>query len=228
MTPSCAVSVTNPPDSSYTASTSGISTAGPGARWPPSAPVCFPEIGKFLCFNRKPLEPFLCLPRSSNFHRCIFLNVFIYGGGSLGVPSVGGLWLAAAAHELLLQHPRGLGARGLWEALDPCTHTGSCPWDLVPWVGNAPRGPNPALSVSARSILATAGTHFNTHVDLRTLRAVRVLRPLKLVSGIPSKSDNPSSPPRALASCPCLLQTEGTLFHLGDVGWKLGKGRGRS
>ncbi|XP_006900735.1 PREDICTED: voltage-dependent N-type calcium channel subunit alpha-1B-like [Elephantulus edwardii] len=31
-------------------------------------------------------------------------------------------------------------------------------------------------------ILATAGTHF----DLRTLRAVRVLRPLKLVSGIPS------------------------------------------
>lgn len=37
------------------------------------------------------------------------------------------------------------------------------------------------------SILATAGTHFNTHVDLRTLRAVRVLRPLKLVSGIPSE-----------------------------------------
>ncbi|XP_043941319.1 voltage-dependent R-type calcium channel subunit alpha-1E-like isoform X1 [Protopterus annectens] len=35
-------------------------------------------------------------------------------------------------------------------------------------------------------ILATAGTHFNNHVDLRTLRAVRVLRPLKLVSGIPS------------------------------------------
>lgn len=33
-------------------------------------------------------------------------------------------------------------------------------------------------------ILATAGTDF----DLRTLRAVRVLRPLKLVSGIPSKS----------------------------------------
>ncbi|XP_010286210.1 PREDICTED: voltage-dependent R-type calcium channel subunit alpha-1E-like, partial [Phaethon lepturus] len=45
---------------------------------------------------------------------------------------------------------------------------------------------NSALSLSARSILATAGTHFNTHVDLRTLRAVRVLRPLKLVSGIPS------------------------------------------
>ena len=39
------------------------------------------------------------------------------------------------------------------------------------------------LSVSAR-ILATAGTDF----DLRTLRAVRVLRPLKLVSGIPSES----------------------------------------
>ncbi|KAG2463996.1 CAC1E protein, partial [Polypterus senegalus] len=35
-------------------------------------------------------------------------------------------------------------------------------------------------------ILATAGAHINTHVDLRTLRAVRVLRPLKLVSGIPS------------------------------------------
>ncbi|KAK1329273.1 hypothetical protein QTO34_011454 [Cnephaeus nilssonii] len=37
------------------------------------------------------------------------------------------------------------------------------------------------LCVSVCSILATAGTHFNTHVDLRTLRAVRVLRPLKLV-----------------------------------------------
>lgn len=33
-------------------------------------------------------------------------------------------------------------------------------------------------------ILATVGSDF----DLRTLRAVRVLRPLKLVSGIPSKS----------------------------------------
>lgn len=43
------------------------------------------------------------------------------------------------------------------------------------------------LCVSLCSILATAGTHFNTHVDLRTLRAVRVLRPLKLVSGIPSE-----------------------------------------
>ncbi|KAM9357850.1 LOW QUALITY PROTEIN: voltage-dependent R-type calcium channel subunit alpha-1E [Symphorus nematophorus] len=35
-------------------------------------------------------------------------------------------------------------------------------------------------------ILAAAGTHMNISVDLRTLRAVRVLRPLKLVSGIPS------------------------------------------
>ncbi|XP_048018544.1 voltage-dependent R-type calcium channel subunit alpha-1E-like [Megalobrama amblycephala] len=35
-------------------------------------------------------------------------------------------------------------------------------------------------------ILATAGSHMNIPVDLRTLRAVRVLRPLKLVSGIPS------------------------------------------
>uniref|UniRef100_W5KNP2 Voltage-dependent calcium channel type A subunit alpha-1 n=1 Tax=Astyanax mexicanus TaxID=7994 RepID=W5KNP2_ASTMX len=34
-------------------------------------------------------------------------------------------------------------------------------------------------------ILATAGAHMNIPVDLRTLRAVRVLRPLKLVSGIP-------------------------------------------
>ncbi|XP_013929198.1 PREDICTED: voltage-dependent N-type calcium channel subunit alpha-1B-like [Thamnophis sirtalis] len=36
--------------------------------------------------------------------------------------------------------------------------------------------------MSLSKILATAGTQF----DLRTLRAVRVLRPLKLVSGIPS------------------------------------------
>ncbi|XP_062419224.1 voltage-dependent R-type calcium channel subunit alpha-1E isoform X3 [Pungitius pungitius] len=35
-------------------------------------------------------------------------------------------------------------------------------------------------------ILAAAGAHLNISVDLRTLRAVRVLRPLKLVSGIPS------------------------------------------
>ncbi|KAF3690925.1 Voltage-dependent R-type calcium channel subunit alpha-1E Brain calcium channel II [Channa argus] len=35
-------------------------------------------------------------------------------------------------------------------------------------------------------ILAAAGAHMNISVDLRTLRAVRVLRPLKLVSGIPS------------------------------------------
>lgn len=41
----------------------------------------------------------------------------------------------------------------------------------------------PLVFVPAR-ILATAGTDF----DLRTLRAVRVLRPLKLVSGIPSES----------------------------------------
>lgn len=37
-------------------------------------------------------------------------------------------------------------------------------------------------------ILAAAGAHMNISVDLRTLRAVRVLRPLKLVSGIPSKN----------------------------------------
>lgn len=41
-----------------------------------------------------------------------------------------------------------------------------------------------SLILAFARILATAGTDF----DLRTLRAVRVLRPLKLVSGIPSKS----------------------------------------
>ncbi|KAI4885794.1 hypothetical protein NFI96_023159 [Prochilodus magdalenae] len=45
---------------------------------------------------------------------------------------------------------------------------------------------SPALDQYQLSILATAGTHMNIPVDLRTLRAVRVLRPLKLVSGIPS------------------------------------------
>uniref|UniRef100_A0A4W5RR01 Calcium voltage-gated channel subunit alpha1 E n=1 Tax=Hucho hucho TaxID=62062 RepID=A0A4W5RR01_9TELE len=40
--------------------------------------------------------------------------------------------------------------------------------------------------VVVSGILATAGAHMNIPVDLRTLRAVRVLRPLKLVSGIPS------------------------------------------
>lgn len=61
---------------------------------------------------------------------------------------------------------------------------------------------NSALSLCAHSILATAGTHFNTHVDLRTLRAVRVLRPLKLVSGIPSKLDAPALLPRVSTSIP--------------------------
>lgn len=42
-------------------------------------------------------------------------------------------------------------------------------------------------------ILAAAGAHMNISVDLRTLRAVRVLRPLKLVSGIPSKNLNRSN-----------------------------------
>uniref|UniRef100_A0A8D1YAF6 Voltage-dependent N-type calcium channel subunit alpha n=1 Tax=Sus scrofa TaxID=9823 RepID=A0A8D1YAF6_PIG len=52
-------------------------------------------------------------------------------------------------------------------------------------------------------ILATAGTDF----DLRTLRAVRVLRPLKLVSGIPSESGESS---QALSGGP---------FGLGDSGF---------
>lgn len=70
---------------------------------------------------------------------------------------------------------------------------------------------NSALSLCARSILATAGTHFNTHVDLRTLRAVRVLRPLKLVSGIPSKLDAPDFPPRVSTSVPDVLGVRGVL-----------------
>lgn len=61
-----------------------------------------------------------------------------------------------------------------------------------PWApgaqGDRVRGPH--RPVSCR-ILATAGTDF----DLRTLRAVRVLRPLKLVSGIPSESAKRNPPP---------------------------------
>lgn len=48
-------------------------------------------------------------------------------------------------------------------------------------------------------ILATAGAHMNIPVDLRTLRAVRVLRPLKLVSGIPSEYTTRS---HVLDGCP--------------------------
>lgn len=44
-------------------------------------------------------------------------------------------------------------------------------------------GPLLVLSVFLSRILSTVGSDF----DLRTLRAVRVLRPLKLVSGIPSE-----------------------------------------
>lgn len=42
------------------------------------------------------------------------------------------------------------------------------------------------ISVRLSRILSTVGSDF----DLRTLRAVRVLRPLKLVSGIPSEYHN--------------------------------------
>lgn len=42
---------------------------------------------------------------------------------------------------------------------------------------------SPSLLPSLCSILSSVGSQ----LDLRTLRAVRVLRPLKLVSGIPSK-----------------------------------------
>lgn len=55
----------------------------------------------------------------------------------------------------------------------------------------------PPLSSFAFRILATAGTDF----DLRTLRAVRVLRPLKLVSGIPSEChENITLQPQGLCS----------------------------
>lgn len=43
-------------------------------------------------------------------------------------------------------------------------------------------------------ILAATGAYMNISVDLRTLRAVRVLRPLKLVSGIPSEYLAPVNP----------------------------------
>jgi len=42
----------------------------------------------------------------------------------------------------------------------------------------------------------TPGTSTGGQLDLRTLRAVRVLRPLKLVSGVPSQSS--SSPSHVL------------------------------
>lgn len=45
--------------------------------------------------------------------------------------------------------------------------------------------PPVSLFLSLCSILSSVGSQ----LDLRTLRAVRVLRPLKLVSGIPSKCD---------------------------------------
>jgi hypothetical protein len=37
------------------------------------------------------------------------------------------------------------------------------------------------------TLLAPNNASSGNHIDLRTLRAVRVLRPLKLVSGVPSK-----------------------------------------
>jgi len=41
------------------------------------------------------------------------------------------------------------------------------------------------------TLFAPSNTQSGSQIDLRTLRAVRVLRPLKLVSGVPSKSRDP-------------------------------------
>lgn len=49
------------------------------------------------------------------------------------------------------------------------------------------------------SRLATISIKTSSSFDLRTLRAVRVLRPLKLVSGIPSKTDKD----QPLCTCSC-------------------------
>lgn len=63
--------------------------------WPrralaPFCPSLFSRDWEISVFKKTPLEPFLCLPRSSNLHCCIFLNVFIYGGGNLrGFPGLG-------------------------------------------------------------------------------------------------------------------------------------------
>uniref|UniRef100_A0AAV2L283 Voltage-dependent calcium channel alpha-1 subunit IQ domain-containing protein n=1 Tax=Knipowitschia caucasica TaxID=637954 RepID=A0AAV2L283_KNICA len=54
-------------------------------------------------------------------------------------------------------------------------------------------------------ILAATGAYMNISVDLRTLRAVRVLRPLKLVSGIPKNETVDSSEvdfPCGVRQCP--------------------------
>ena len=48
--------------------------------------------------------------------------------------------------------------------------------------------PEPESDPSAGGVLVEAGEEdVSSGVDLRTLRAIRVLRPLKLVSGVPSK-----------------------------------------
>lgn len=63
--------------------------------WPrralaPFCPSLFSRDWEISVFKKTPLEPFLCLPRSSNLHCRIFLNVFIYGGGNLrGFPGLG-------------------------------------------------------------------------------------------------------------------------------------------
>lgn len=48
-----------------------ISTAGLSVHQIPSAPIYFPEMGlkKSLCFKRKPLESFLCLPVAFQGHQ---------------------------------------------------------------------------------------------------------------------------------------------------------------
>lgn len=144
----------------------------------------------------------------------------VYGAltwGCQGWVAPGWLCLTIVAHELWCQHGTGLTGMRAVGRIESLYLPWSSTWFPPAWHENMALGTgvaegfarsNSALSLSARSILATAGTHFNTHVDLRTLRAVRVLRPLKLVSGIPSKLDAPGPPPSVSLSVPGVLHSE--------------------
>ena len=73
-------------------------------------------------------------------------------------------------------------ARGLLPAKSLECNGLCCCCDWVMKEVNAPRASMPSCFCS----VATISIKKNSSFDLRTLRAVRVLRPLKLVSGIPS------------------------------------------
>lgn len=147
-----------------------------GALWPPlPTPVpTHPEMHERAVHAGAPQPPFSPAPSRHRRSRAAWAAVGLVWGPGSGWGSdqrPGEQCLSEVPLNRVLVTHRGQHGPAPWASL--CRGRG---------VEDTVCGALTSRSV-AGSILATAGTDF----DLRTLRAVRVLRPLKLVSGIPSE-----------------------------------------